>query len=245
MKKIVFNDKPYSNLNLGMNDVHIWHAHTDISEHQLNELFNVLSPEEIDRANRFYFKSDRKQYVVARGILRNVLSYYCDQLPNQHKFVYNHYGKPFLEINNIRFNVSHSQSRILIGFTNEREIGVDIEYIKTFERAEEIVSRYFSDYEKNEFHKLPDFLKNTAFINCWTRKEAYIKACGIGLSMPLDQFSVSFIPGDPARLIDIKNEKREKDRWTLKDLKYDHNYIAATVVKGHDLIFKDWEISWN
>ncbi len=222
--------------------VHLWLVSVNAMKTQLDNLWYMLSDKEMKRAKRFCFEKDQKRFIVARGMLRTILSQYCNDEPDEHQFKYNRYGKPYLIENDwLYFNVSHSGDKVLYGVAREREIGVDIENIKPRENAQQIVERYFSDDEKSQFSNLPDYMKKRAFFNCWTRKEAYIKAQGKGMSLPLDEFSVSFIPGEPTCLLETQHDFQEKDRWTLKEVIVEGDYVAAAAVEGHNLHFKNWE----
>lgn len=223
-------------IKLPFNEVHLWLVTISSMKAKIETLWCLLSDDEVDRAKRFHFENDRKRFVVARGMLRTLLSHYCWCGPDEHRFRYSQYGKPYLVDNDRpRFSVSYSNDKILYGFTQSREIGVDIEHIKPFENACEIVEKFFSDDEKIQFRGLPNHMKNRAFYNCWTRKESYVKALGKGLSLPLDEFSVSLIPNEPACLLQTKHNILEKNRWTLKELEVGEKYVAAVTAEGSNL----------
>jgi 4'-phosphopantetheinyl transferase len=141
------------------------------------------------------------------------------------------------------FNLSRSHSLSLYAFTRSRQIGVDIEYIVPIKEADQIVARFFSSHERAMWQKLPKDQKQEAFFNCWTRKEAYIKARGEGLSLPLDQFDVSFAPGEPPALLATSGASNESSRWLLQALQPSPGYVAALFVEGHDWRLKCWEWS--
>ena len=231
---------------LDPNEVHIWFVCVDDEKYHLDGLWDILSEDEKERANRFYFDHDRTRYILAHGILRTLLSCYTKTKPNSHYFISNPYGKPALsEKGTPCFNMSHSGSQILYGFTREREIGVDIELVKSIENIDQIIDRYFSKREKLEFSKLPDHLLKEAFYTCWTRKEAFIKAQGQGLSIPLDQFSVSFLTEKPVRILETQHDNQAADRWSLLDVSVNTNYKSAAAVEGHGLIVKTRQWSWE
>lgn len=233
-------------LKISSDEVHIWSASVDVTPSRIETLSHVLSPDEVKRANRYYFERDTNRYIIARGVLRHILSRYCNRHPGELKFVYNEYGKPALAGHDmLRFNVSHSGEQVLYGISWGREIGVDIERVRPFKTARQIVDKYFSDYERKEFYCVPDQLKDEAFFACWTRKEAYIKAQGMGLSLPLNQFSISFLPNEPARLIETRHDKREKKRWSLKEIIVNAGYMAAAVIEGHGYLFKNLKWAWE
>jgi 4'-phosphopantetheinyl transferase len=137
--------------------------------------------------------------------------------------------------------VSHSQELGLYAITRNRKIGVDLEYIRTAFACEQVAERFFSSQEKATLRSLPPRLKYQAFFTCWTRKEAYIKARGEGLFLPLDQFDVSTIPGEPALLLNTRGDPQEANRWSLRELGPSAGYVAALAVEGHN-----WRLScWN
>jgi 4'-phosphopantetheinyl transferase len=227
---------PPSVLHLPSDKVHIWSTSIETASIDLDELWNILSEEEKKRAERFCFDRDRNRHIVAHGVLRTILSYYSDSDPSKHQFNQNEFGKPALSENSdLRFNISHSGDQVLYGITRDREIGVDIEKFRTFENAEQIVERFFSPHEQKAFLTLPAHLKDKAFFTIWTRKEAYIKAQGLGLSLPLNQFTISFLPDEPVRLIETEHNKDEQQRWSLHEVSVHPEYHAAVVVEGHNV----------
>ncbi|MBI4649872.1 4'-phosphopantetheinyl transferase superfamily protein [Candidatus Desantisbacteria bacterium] len=159
--------------------------------------------------------------------------------PTELTFTHNEYGKPSLNAcrgNRLCFNVSHSAERVLYAVAYGREVGVDIEYIRPFENAEEIVERFFSEQEKVEFRNLPSQLKNNTFFIWWTRKEAYAKAIGLGMSVPFDNFSVSSISDEPFTPIRCE----DATRWIIKDVKVDSKYVAAVAAEGSKMNLYFW-----
>lgn len=232
-------------LRLLNDEIHVWHAFLEVPYERLEYLHRILSDDEVNRAAQYYFERDRRRFIIRRGLLRCILSLYLDQSPRALAFQYNNHGKPALANMSgepsLCFNVSHSGELALYAITRKREVGVDIEYIRPFEDAEDIVKRFFSSREKVEFGTLPERIKNQAFFACWTRKEAYIKARGEGLSYPLSNFSVSMIPDEPAGLVEIKGDK---SRWSLKTILPGAGYVAAVAVEGHGLAIRHWQWSW-
>lgn len=235
-----------THLQVASGEVHIWSTSIKTASFELDMLWRVLSEDERKRVNQFYFDRDRIRHIVAHGVLRFILSIYCDSDPHEHHFHQNSYGKPALAENyHLRFNMSHSGDQVLYGITWECEIGVDIEKIRPFENAEQIVERYFSHHEKRAFLEFPAHKKEVAFFAIWTRKEAYIKAQGQGLSLPLDQFTISFLPDEPVRLIETKHNKKERKRWSLHNISIHPDYLAAVAVEGHDIKLCEYQCpSW-
>ena len=236
-------DSPPSEVVASENEVHVWRVPLDDS--RITELRSMLSPDECARADRFHFDRDRNHFIVARSSLRTILGAYLKKNPPELSFSYSNYGKPSLfgepASNELRFNLSHANELALIAVTRNRAIGVDIEFIRPEFASEEIAERFFSRAEVSALRALPADKQNEAFFNCWTRKEAYIKARGMGLSLALDQFDVSLIPGEPAALLNIREEGQEISNWSLYDLYPGNDYIAALAVEGHASSLKCWQ----
>jgi 4'-phosphopantetheinyl transferase len=229
------------------NEVHVWRAGLELPPSQVQRLSAMLTDDELDRANRFSFEKDRQRFIAARGTLRSILSRYITIPPGHLRFYYNPYGKPFLapEFSSylLNFNLSHSGSMALYAITRNMEIGVDVERVRSNFEYEEIAKRFFSVNEVATLRTIPTEKKLEAFYTCWTRKEAYIKAHGKGLSLPLDSFEVSFAPSEPPMLLITKDEPQERSPWTLLDLKPSPGYMGALAVKGIGCGFRYWE--WN
>jgi 4'-phosphopantetheinyl transferase len=194
-----------------------------------------LDPAEVARADRFHFEKDRRQFVIGRGLLRTILGRYLNLKPHGLRFGYAAQGKPFLMgigDSTCRFNLSHSAGVVLIAVTANREPGIDLERIRPEFANETIAEEFFSSQEIAALRRLPAYVQPEAFFNCWTRKEAYLKARADGLSFPLSQFSVSLIPGEPAALLRVHGEPDETARWSLLHLDPGTGYVGALVVEG-------------
>jgi len=232
-------------LTLSSDEIHIWRASLDLPVSHVQSLQHTLAADELRRAERFYFQKDRKHFIVARGLLRAILSRYLGMEPGQLRFCYNSYSKPVLvttpDQDMLNFSVSHSYGLALYAFTCGREVGIDLERIRADVDCEQIAARFFSLRENAVLRALPAKLKTEAFFNCWTRKEAYIKARGEGLSLPLDQFDVSLAPGKPAKLLDIRGDPQEATRWSLRALTPGPGYVAALAVEGHGWRLACWQ----
>lgn len=223
-------------------DVHLWYTFLDQRITNYPQYLTQLSSDEQKRAA--HFRADRAQhgFVISRVFLRSVLAQYLNVEPEMICFRYGPHGKPALEAHSpLRFNLSHTTGMALLAITNNREIGVDIESIRSLSQADDIVVHYFAPGEIAVFNVLPEQEKSEAFFRCWTRKEAYIKARGDGLAMPLDSFDVSLARGEPARLLRVENELAELERWTLSDLNIAEDYAAALCVEGNDWNLTTWE----
>lgn len=189
----------------------------DVDAARLRELAGFLSAEERERARRFRFERDRNRFTACRGTLRELLG-----VSSGVRFAYGAFGKPRLEDSDVRFNVSHSHGMAMIATTRGREVGCDIERIDPSFADDKIPERFFSPYEVAALRALPASDQCEAFFRCWTRKEAFIKACGMGMSLALDSFDVSL--GRPALL-------RGAEGWSLYDVDAPAGYAAALVLE--------------
>jgi 4'-phosphopantetheinyl transferase len=236
---------PPAEVTLSSAEIHVWCASLNPAASCIECLQSSLSADELQRAARFHFPRDRRRFTVARGVLRDLLGRYLGVPPSALGFRYSTYGKPALvdaaAATELRFNVSHSHEMALFAVACGREVGVDIEYLGREIRGEEIAERFFSARERACLRELPTEVKHEAFFNCWTRKEAYIKAHGEGLSLPLDQFDVSLAPGEPAALLATWSDPREALRWSLQALTPGPDYVAALAVEGQGWHLTCWQ----
>ena len=193
-------------------------------------LDDLLDQEEITRARRYRFDADRRRFARAHGQTRQILGALLGVAPTALIFEKNLYGKPALLNSRARFNLSHSQDVGLLAVAMEQEVGVDIEAIRADIDHEMIAGRFFSPEEQHALQALPDDSRVAGFFHCWTRKEAYIKARGLGLSIPLDQFAVSLQPGQPARL--LHPEAGAPSDWTLFGLAPQEGFCGAAAIQG-------------
>lgn len=236
---------PSVDLTLGDHETHIWRA--VLNESRLSSLpyEHLLSEEEVTRARRFRFERDRQHFIQAHGVLRCLLAHYLHTEPRQLRFQYNAYGKPSLALpsreSTLHFNLSHSHELALYAFTYNRHIGIDIEYMRSDISYGELARHSFSAHEHASFTALPLSLQRQAFFNCWTRKEAYIKARGLGLSLPLHLFDVSLQPGERAVLLASREDPRETARWSFHELLPQPDYAAAVVVEGEETAVQQWQ----
>lgn len=237
--------RPPKKLSLAANEIHVWRAGLSLKASYLHGLKQILSADEQARAERFYFRKDREHFIAARGLLRVILGRYLNMEPSRLRFRYNPYGKPDFAgesgKNGLRFNLAHSQELVLFAITRGREIGIDLEYIRGDLADSQVAERYFSPREVEALRALPKDLQPLGFFNCWTRKEAYVKARGEGLTVPLDKFEVSLAPGEPPALLHVENQPQECSRWSLEKLIPDPGYAAALVVEGHHWNLSCWQ----
>ena len=233
---------PPTELALRDGELHIWRASLDPQSEVLEQLRATLDSAEQERAARFHFQRDRDHFTACRGILREVLGGYMGQSPASIQFEYGAYGKPSVRTDaamaRMRFNLSHSHGVCVLAFSRDRELGIDVEAIRAEFAGEEIAERYFSPRELAELRSLPAAVRTQAFFLCWTRKEAYIKARGLGLQIPLDSFSVSLTPDAPAVLSSV-----DASQWNLHSLEAWPNFAAAIVERGAASTRRLWH--WN
>jgi 4'-phosphopantetheinyl transferase len=262
---------PPDNLLLAGDQVHVWRAGLDLPESTIACLRDTLSADEVNRSERFHFPQHRRRFIAARGLLRVMLGRYLEVEPKSVSFCYGLNGKPAVELEScgatgsttrtglssqtrdraqvssagsdptLQFNLAHSGELALYAFARERQVGVDLERHEQDVAYGEIAQRYFSTREQGVLQSLPAHERGVAFFSCWTRKEAYLKARGDGLSVPLDQFEVTMLPGEPATLLHAAFYPDEVARWSLRELRPGRGYIAALAVKGHNWQLLCWQ----
>jgi len=217
------------------NEVHVWHQELLESE-PAQKFAPLLSPDERQRAARFRFPVDRQRFMVARATLRQLLAEYLEIAPSDISFRYSANGKPELagELDSaIRFNVAHSQSTAAFAFTLGPRVGIDVELVRDDVDADAIARRFFSESEQDSLARLSGAQKYLGFFNCWTRKEAYLKAVGSGLfSLPLRDFDVTLAPGEPAKLLATRPNAALASHWSMSALTLRTDYAAAVVAEG-------------
>ena len=237
--------KPLAEPRLEESDVHVWRAFLECESSVLQRLEDSLAPDEKSRAAQFVFVRDRDHFIAARGILRALVGAYVGRSAAQVEFTYEAGGKPGLSLGAakppIRFNLSHSHGLAVYAFAHRREVGIDVEAVRPEVAGEEIAERFFSAGELAELRSLPRELRNEGFFLCWTRKEAYIKARGSGIGIPLDSFDVSLTPGQPEVLRSI-----DSSRWGLRSLRPAPGYLGAVVGEGKDWGLRLWDwVDWK
>jgi len=234
---------PPDNLDFLPHQVDVWRIKLDLPPATIKSLAPTLSVDESQRAERFRFPIDRERYIVAHGCLRSILARYLPRNPDELRFSANKYGKPTTKGDKLEFNLSHSGDCILIAVAREHKVGIDVERIRSDMEIESMAGRFFSPIEASELMALPPEQRELAFFNCWTRKEAYIKGQGLGLSLPLDSFDVSLVPNEPAILRATRPDEKEASRWILFSLDVAPHYAAALAVEGRDFYLRAWD--WN
>lgn len=205
--------------------VHVFCLRLDLPSARLAGLRGSLSPDELGRASRYRRAADGQHFIAARGQMREILAAYTGVAPASLRFSYNPHGKPALAGGEPRFNLSHSAGLGLLAVALNQEVGVDIERLDRVVDYANIAARFFAPEEAAALRALPAASQARGFYNGWTRKEAYIKARGQGLAIPLDSFTVSLAPGEPPRLDGPSGA-------SLYALEPGPGYAAALVVLG-------------
>jgi 4'-phosphopantetheinyl transferase len=238
---------PSQSIGLNSQDVHLWRAFLRQSATCIDKLTPLLSEDELSRAASFHFENDRERFILCRGILRIILGRYLDINPKHLKFRSGPYGKPYL-VNesagaHIQFNLTHSHNLALYAFTSNCMIGIDVEYILQIMDIEHIVDNSFSDYEISIFKTLKPNQKEIAFFNCWTRKEAYVKAIGEGLNLPLHTFDVSLAPNEPSRILSISGSTNEALLWSIETFIPAVDHVATVAIKesNYHICYYEWQ----
>lgn len=228
-------------------DVHLWRGRLDQPPWRVQQMARTLSADERARADRYRFEIDRNRFIIARAMLRVILSRYLDIEPDQVQLCYGPHGKPYLreDMNQalIRFSVAHSHQMAVYALACAREVGIDLEFTRPVGRIEQTAAEFMSRCELALLSKLPAEQKQEAFYLCWTRKEAYVKARGLGLGQPLEQLDVSIAPGKPARLLGVEGNPNERLRWSLYSFTPASGYLAALAVEGHGWDTARWDLA--
>jgi 4'-phosphopantetheinyl transferase len=236
--------RPASGPELQAGEIHVWSVQLDPPASEVERLGRTLAEDEWARAHRFRFEQHRRQYVVGRGALRTLLGAYLGERPEAIRFRYGPRGKPFLDApGDLQFNLSNSHEMALVGFVRGPEIGVDIEYLKPMPDCEPISERFFSESERRVLRGIPGRAKELAFFNCWTRKEAYLKAVGEGLAAPLDSFDVTLAPDDPPRMLTLEGNPERAARWFFHHLVPAEQYVGAVAIEGGAWEVRTWRFA--
>jgi len=221
---------------LGCGGIHIWRAGLDRPPETVALLLNRLPVCERGRALRFRFSLHQGRFVLARSILRRILSFYLDTDPWEIRLSTSRHGKPRIDPGmhrcDIRFNLSHSRDLALYIVAEGREVGIDVEYPDRGGAPEKIARRFFSPAEADRLESLPENHRISAFFSCWTRKEAFVKAMGAGLSVPLSDFTVTVRPEDSPKVLYTAWDDIGPSKWTLMDIDPGGGYAAAAAVAG-------------
>ncbi len=227
------------------NGIEVWRVRLDRARHALEQAQRTLSADEQERAARYRHEGAHLQFVITRVVLRQLLSGYVGQPPEQIALRYAFRGKPSLAAGDsaLRFNVSHSQDVSLIAIAKDTEIGVDVEQVRKLSDMEALAKRFFSPVEHEQLLGQRPHDRPATFFRLWTAKESFIKAQGDGLAFPLDQFDVRLDEQGAARLESIRGSQEAARQWSLRSVEVDEGYKAACAWGGGgeaDIALRDW-----
>lgn len=222
----------------------IWHCDLEPDEERLNACRQLLSVDEIERAERLKFDEKKQEFIVTRACLRQVLSSALSCAPQELEFVRNQQGKPQLSErfadNRLEFNLAHSHGRAVLAVTSGAPTGVDIEMLRYGTDYMGLAKRFFSDDEQQALLELSGEQQRRAFFACWTRKEAFVKAVGTGIGYGLDKFTVPVSP--EIKTAEIKCTKFGQ-HWRFYDLPVGEDFYAAVVTDGAETELRYWQFS--
>jgi 4'-phosphopantetheinyl transferase len=235
--------KSPSKFSLLKNEVHVWHIDIDRASSYLDDK-TILSSDEIERANHFQFERDRKRFITRRILLRLILGKYLLAKPNQIVFDYNQYGKPSLQQpawSSIFFNIAHSEQITVFAFSQDDALGIDIERINLAIDYENILEHYFSPGERASIKAQPGQCRPELFYKYWTRKEAYIKGRGMGLSIPLESFDVSLALDRTIFALEYVDNYTVISNWMILDLPWTQGFAGALAVENRNHVIRAWD----
>jgi 4'-phosphopantetheinyl transferase len=233
------------NMTLSKGKIDVWAVPLDSGKGYIAECNELLSKDEISRARRFHFEADQRRFTIARGCLRKLIGRYLKRDAHSIVFQTNEYGKPRLAGENdmpLCFNISHSGEMAVMAFTYSRELGVDIELIRENIDHQSLSERFFSEAEATILKSLADEDRLKCFYETWTRKEAFIKAVGKGLSIPLDQFDVSVGVGVSPALVDVRYDCANSSGWFMSEITLNESFAGAIAVEGKDAEIRRFRI---
>jgi len=233
---------PSSDLQLSSGEIHIWMSDLDQPESEYGRLMQVLSTDERMRAGRFRFPKDQKRFIARHGMLRMLLGCYLGVKASEIRFTEGKNGKPEIVETfgkkMIHFNITHAEGVALFAFDRNNEIGTDLERIRDFPEMDHIADRFFSAGEKSFFRASPQSIRKEAFFTCWTRKEAFVKATGDGLSMSLEKLDIAPVlaeGGVPLISEGTLGEEGEEAGWSIHTFQPVRDYVGALAMKGSDV----------
>jgi 4'-phosphopantetheinyl transferase len=234
---------PSGALRVAEDEVHVWAVQLDRDASVIREMATLLDDDERDRASRFRRRVDRDRFIVAHAELRRVLARYLRKPAHRLRFRRDRFGKPSLaHPTDVTFNMAHADSVALIAVTTGRPVGVDVERVTPLDDAFDVAEICFAPAEQRVLHAVPAGQVSDTFFNCWTRKEAFIKAVGTGLSAPLKAFEVSLEPDTPARLCRVSGSARVAASWTMHALHPAPGYVGALAVRRTNVRVTTWQV---
>jgi 4'-phosphopantetheinyl transferase len=211
--------------------LHVWYVQLDRCLSQVDDYRAILSDVERSRASRFHFQRDQERYVIAHGVLRYLLAIYLERDPRNVPISRLACGKPVLTDVPLEFNLAHSNDMAVIAIAR-RQVGVDIERMRTLPDAVDLAQRFFPEAEALYIGQLPEKSRGIEFLRSWTRKEAYLKGCGVGLTVPLRSVSTGMNQSHKSGPSMCCSEGNPPSFWKFAELELDRSYVGAVAVKG-------------
>lgn len=231
-----WNASPESPLEaLDEGSVHLWRIPLDRDASATSAPLSLLADDEVRRYERFKPEAVKRRFALARGGMRVILGRYLSSTPGSLEFRYGEQGKPSLapEQNpaKLRFNLTHSHDLAILAVASDREVGVDVEHLRDNIEFEMLAARYFSPLEAETLASLEGEDLKRQFFRIWTAKEAYIKAIGQGLQIPLDQFDVAVGSEQQPNLLETRHAPEEQDRWSLHSFDCGDDYLGTLAIE--------------
>jgi len=231
-------------LQLGINYIDVWWSRVDLPATVIRQYAGTLSQQEKQRAERFTFADKYDEYVVTRGLLRKALAHVLGEKPGAFEFEYTLSNKPYLprkyDDKVISFNASHSHGQALVAISIDRNIGIDIECIRTGVEHEKLAQRFFSEAEYRALMQCPPEQRIYAFYATWTRKEAFVKAVGKGIAFGLSEFDVNIDPHQPPVMLATRWDPKDVSKWLVATIETESGYMATVVTDGPEFQLRLW-----
>ena len=225
---------------LDTDEVHVWRL--NVACGGAARFDAILSEAEKGRAARFVFPADRERFAVAHGLLRLVLGAYLGRSPRSLELDAEQGIKPRLPADELKFNLSRSGSLALLAVSANAELGADLERVRPLKDMMDVARRFFAPSEYADLQGVAPDDQRRSFFDCWTRKEAFVKALGEGLPFGLDRFRVSLKKGEPAALLEVDGRSGEQSPWRIDDLSWGAEYAAALAVKLAHPKLRGWRL---
>jgi 4'-phosphopantetheinyl transferase len=244
MRQVMW-DSPPEDLELDAGYIDVWRTQIDLPEDEIDSYVATLSQEEQDRAARFTFPDKYEEYVVSRGLLRKALAHVLKQPATEFQFEYTDSKKPYLPIKyankTVSFNISHSHGQALVAISLDRNIGIDIEKIRSDVEYEKLALRFFSEAEHHELMQISADERARSFFAIWTRKEAFVKAIGKGIAFGLSEFDVNISPEEPPVMLATRWNPEDVSLWSMATIDAENNFMATLATDGGEFQLRHWQ----
>lgn len=217
---------------LDRGEIHLWCASIKGHQKDIDRYQKLLSPPERKRVENLRFKESRRTYTVCRGILREVLSSYVGKPPQELEIRKEDTGKPYLPHSRIQFNLSHSEEHMLCAVTHGNPIGVDCQVVYEISNMDALVRDFYSSQERQLYDQCKKDNLSDFFFKTWVRKEAFMKATGLGFHLPSKHFSIITTKGDEPHLRFHRSNPISIKEWSIQDISVQPRYKAALAVQG-------------